>query len=72
MIRSDPNNYATVGLSDDPDINISQGVQAYLIGRGYLDPSDGTKPFATKPFAGPAQDIAVYTGFISIPPKTTP
>jgi hypothetical protein len=66
MIRSDPNNYANVGLSDDADVASTAGIQAYLIGRGYVSPLDGTQGFA-----GPAQDIAVYTGFISIPPKTT-
>jgi hypothetical protein len=67
MVRSDPTQTDPVTRDDDDNSVLTDGVQAYLIGRGYVDPSDGTKGFA-----GPAQDIAVYTGFISIPAKTTP
>jgi hypothetical protein len=66
MVRLDPTKAPPKVATDDPTCALTDGVQAYLIGRGYVDPSDGTKGFA-----GPAQDIAVYTGFISIPPKTT-
>jgi hypothetical protein len=54
----------TLSASDDNDI---VGGTAYLIGRGYADPVD-----ATQGYAGPAQDIAFYTGFISIPPNPLP
>jgi hypothetical protein len=54
----------TLIASDDNDI---VGGTAYLIGRGYADPVN-----AAQGYAGPAQDIAFYTGFISIPPNPTP
>jgi hypothetical protein len=66
MIRSNPDNANPQVAGDDPNCALTDNVQAYLIGRGYVDPSDGTKGFA-----GPAQDIAVYTGFIAIPPRPT-
>jgi hypothetical protein len=36
---------------------------AYLIGRGYHNPAS-----AAEGYAGPAQEIGVYTGFIHVPP----
>lgn len=63
MIRTNAN--PTI-LNGGDDNNVVAG-RAYLIGRGYTDPTD-----ATQGYAGPAQDIAVYTGFISIPPTPTP
>lgn len=63
MIRTNAN--PTI-LNGGDDNNIV-GATAYLIGRGYTDPTD-----ATQGYAGPAQDIAVYTGFISIPPTPIP
>jgi hypothetical protein len=36
---------------------------AYIVGRGYTDPHD-----ANQGYSGPGQDIALYTGFIQIPP----
>jgi hypothetical protein len=73
MIRANPDVANPQIATDDPNCPLAasgiptDSVQAYLIGRGYVDPSDGGQGFA-----GPAQDIAVYTGFISIPPRTTP
>jgi hypothetical protein len=67
MMRADSTQAKATKNDDDDNVDIAAGVQAYLIGRGYTDPNDGTRGFA-----GPAQDIAVYTGFISIPPKATP
>ncbi len=37
------------------------GANAYIVGRGYADPTD-----ASKGFDGPAQDIAVYTAFVPV------
>jgi hypothetical protein len=51
--------------SDDNDLTTA--TQAFIIGRGYADlslPFDNTNP--AQGFAGPAQEIAVYTGFVQI------
>jgi hypothetical protein len=68
MIRS---NYLTGGggaavTGDDNDLS---NTDAYIVGRGYTDPTNpGNGPDF---YSGPAQDIAVYTGFIRINPQVT-
>ncbi|CAN5459326.1 hypothetical protein BH10PLA1_BH10PLA1_05880 [soil metagenome] len=37
------------------------GVTAYIMGRGYVDPTDPSQGYT-----GPAQDIAVYSGFVAV------
>jgi hypothetical protein len=62
--------HATPTPGDDPDLGKpSKPVQAYIVGRGFADPTQNFSPLASTPgqgFAGPAQDIAIYTGFIQI------
>jgi hypothetical protein len=61
----DMNVHAPASPSDDNDLTAS--TPAFIIGRGY---ADLTQPFndsiAAQGFAGPAQGIAVYTGFVQI------
>jgi hypothetical protein len=52
-----------ISAGDDNDIPTANPAAAYMIGRGYTDPFN-----AAAGYSGPAQDIAVYTGFIQIPP----
>jgi len=67
MIRLNYQTPGTIVTGDDNDLS---NADAYIIGRGYTDP---TKPGNGPDFySGPAQDIAVYTGFIRIPPQVTP
>ena len=46
--------------SDPPTV---PGATVFVIGRGYADPEN---PAAG--FEGPAQDVAVYTGFVPVKP----
>jgi len=66
MIRKNFNSPGSISAGDDNDLN---NADAYIIGRGYTDP---TKP--GQGYSGPAQDIGVYTGFIRIntPPPVIP
>jgi hypothetical protein len=60
MIR---NGGGTPIAGDDNDIPAAKTATAYMIGRGYTNPFN-----APDGYSGPAQDIAVYTGYIQIPP----
>lgn len=64
MIRSNAlaGTGGTAVAGDDNDLLLTK-TQAYIIGRGYHDANDPTQGYS-----GPAQDIAVYTGFIRINP----
>ncbi len=68
MIRRNYKTANSIVTGDDNDLS---NTDAYIIGRGYADP---TKPGNGPDFySGPAQDIAVYTGFVRInPPVVTP
>lgn len=52
---------------DDNDLPGSTTTVAYMIGRGYNNPKA-----ATAGYGGPVQDIAIYTGYIQIPPDIQP
>ena len=54
-------------VGDDNDLLPTSTTIAYMIGRGYNDPND-----ATQGYGGPVQDIAIYTGYIQIPPDVKP
>jgi hypothetical protein len=62
MIRN-VSNPGTPIPGDDNDIPAATPAFAYMIGRGYTNPLS-----AQEGYSGPAQDIAVYTGYIQIPP----
>jgi hypothetical protein len=64
MIRANALSGGPVVVGDDNDL---VNTDAYIVGRGYHDPSDPSQGYS-----GPAQDIAVYTGFIRINPPVTP
>lgn len=69
MIRSNasPTNTSPPAVTgDDNDLSHTL-TNAYIVGRGYHDPADPSQGYS-----GPAQDIAVYTGFIRINPPVTP
>jgi hypothetical protein len=65
MIRKSNTGNPIVG--DDNDLPTSSKTMAYMIGRGYSNPFD-----AKEGYAGATQDIAVYTGYIQIPPEIHP
>jgi hypothetical protein len=65
MIRK--SNTGTPIVGDDNDLPATPPTTAYMIGRGYSNPLD-----ATEGYAGATQDIAVYTGYIQIPPEIHP
>jgi hypothetical protein len=55
----------TVGPNTDD--NLTADTDAFIVGRGYADMTQQFDPNdPAKGFAGPAQEIAVYTGFIQV------
>lgn len=63
MIRQNVNAPGTPIPGDDNEIPTATPATAYMVGRGYTNPLN-----APDGYSGPAQDIAVYTGYIQIPP----
>jgi hypothetical protein len=67
MVRRNYDTPNSIVPGDDNDLS---NTDAYIIGRGYTDPANpGNGP---EFYSGPAQDIAVYTGFIRINPPLNP
>jgi hypothetical protein len=63
MIRANRLTGGAIVTGDDNDL---ANTDAYIIGHGYKDGDPA------QPYSGPAQDMAVYTGFIRINPPLPP